>query len=127
MVILKRLLIGAALLTLTASLQAADSSFSATAHERHKEMDEYYSGHRGMKKPSIWHQPHMTGDWGGKRTWLIEEGVTITASYVMDVLGNIVGGKAKGMAFAGSFGSDINLKFEQWTPCLLYTSPSPRD
>lgn len=112
-----------AFLCLTSSLLAADYRFSGTADERHDEMVEHYSEMK--KQPGIWERKYMTGDWGGGRSKLARDGVTIGSSYVADILGNPVGGNAHGIAFAGSFGLDINIDFGVFSTLKgleLYTS-----
>ena len=52
---------------------------------------------------------YMTGDWNGRRTTLFEEGITFASSYVNDILGNVSGGEARGVAEAGSFGIVMNV------------------
>lgn len=95
------------------SLHGADSKFSGTAAERHEEMVDYYT----PKSPdtSWWDRDYLTGDWKGGRSKLARDGVTIGMSYVADILGNPIGGKAKGVAFAGSFGLDINIDIGKYT------------
>ena len=46
----------------------------------------------------------MTGDWGGARTQLENDGVTILGHYVAEIAGNPVGGLEQGGAYAHEFG-----------------------
>ena len=57
----------------------------------------------------------MTGDWNGRRITLLEEGITFSSSYVNDILGCVSGGKARGIAEAGSFGIFMNVDFGKFS------------
>lgn len=106
-----------------ASLQAGNDQFSGTAQERHQEMVEHYGTQK--KELSWWDRKYLSGDWGGGRQKLARDGVTISSSYVADILGNPVGGNARGIAFAGSLGLDLNIdfgKFSNLKGLELYTS-----
>lgn len=92
---------------------AGDHRFSGTAPERHKEMTEYYTPPR--EELSWWDNLYMTGDWWGARVSLVEDGVTFGFVYVTDMVANVYGGKAKGFAYAGSFGFDMNVDFGKFT------------
>ena len=46
-------------------------------------------------------QKYLTGDWGGVRNELERAGVTLTATYTTDLLGNPVGGNTQGFRYAG--------------------------
>ncbi|MCB1109719.1 MAG: carbohydrate porin [Chlamydiia bacterium] len=98
---------------MTVYLYGADYNFGGTSDERHKEMVE----HLTPEPPPLswWDRPYLTGDWNGGRSKLARDGVTIGMSYVADILGNPIGGRAKGVAFAGSFGLDINVDIGKYT------------
>lgn len=90
-----------------------DHQFSGTAPERHQEMAEHYTSPR--EELSWWDNPYMTGDWWGARAKMARNGVTLGLTYVTDLAANIRGGKAKGFAYAGSFGFDMNVDFGKFT------------
>ena len=46
---------------------------------------------------------HMTGDWGGLRTKLVDRGVHLQAGYIGEVIGNISGGLRTGAIYEGLF------------------------
>ena len=94
-------------------LHAGDANFSGTAPERHQEMTETLQPE--VTELSWWDRPYLTGDWNGGRSKLARDGVTVGMSYVADILGNPIGGKSKGGAFAGSFGLDINIDIGKYT------------
>ncbi|MCB1106803.1 MAG: carbohydrate porin [Chlamydiia bacterium] len=105
------------------SLYSADYWFSGTAAERHRKMVETLT----PQSPELpwWDRSYLTGNWNGGRSKLANDGVTIGTSYVSDILGNPIGGKARGFAFAGSFGLDINIDIGKHTALkglYLYTS-----
>jgi len=53
---------------------------------------------------------HMTGDWGGWRTRLVENGVHFRAGYTAEYLANVSGGVKRGGVYAGLFemGLDVD-------------------
>lgn len=110
-------------LCLSSTLLAADYRFAGTSSERHKEMTKHF--HKLEKQLPIWDRKYLTGDWGGGRKKLARDGVTIGSTYVADILGNPIGGEARGIAFAGSFGLDMNIDFSKFSSLKgfeLYTS-----
>jgi porin len=58
----------------------------------------------------------MTGDWGGLRTQLQNDGIDIVGHYVGEAAGNPVGGVEQGGAYADEFGlgADISSKLFGW-------------
>ncbi len=57
---------------------------------------------------------YMTGNWGGWRDRLADEGVTFSSSYVMDVLADPVGGRKTGQTvYNHSWGMDMNVDLEK--------------
>lgn len=73
----------------------------------------YEGGRRKFKNdtPSPWFgykhgSPYATGNWWGYRDQLEESGVTVTSSYVFDVLGNTTGGKVQATRYDHSWGFD---------------------
>jgi porin len=58
-----------------------------------------------------WDSPYMTKDWKGARNSMAKTGITVDMAYVADLLGNPIGGAAKGFAYAGSFGASLNIDF----------------
>ena len=58
-------------------------------------------------------QAHLFGDWGGTRTWLEERGVTPTVTYVIDALGNPIGGVRHGFKGASNVGLDLQFDLEK--------------
>ena len=49
-----------------------------------------------QEPPGFWHRDTLTGDWGGLRTALADQGVTISASYTAEVFANVQGGMKRG-------------------------------
>src|SRR5262245_52341686 len=54
-------------------------------------------------EPSEVVQPNLTGDWGGLRSYLERNGVTITLNYTNDFLANVRGGIGRGAVGIGIF------------------------
>ena len=92
---------------------AGDHSFGGTSGERNQDMEVYFTEEK--LEMSWWDSPYLTGDWWGGRSKLARDGVTAGISYVTDMVANIYGGKAKGFAYAGSFGLDINIDIGRYT------------
>jgi len=90
----------------------ADYKFAGTAAQRHREMAKHFETPSSL---SWWNRPYLSGDWGGGRSNLARDGVTIGMSFVTDMLGNPVGGEAKGFAYTGSFGLDMNVDIGKLT------------
>lgn len=61
----------------------------------------------------LWARDSLTGDWGGWRTRLADAGVSIGASEVAEVLGNVSGGRKNGTVFAGRAEVDIDLDLDK--------------
>lgn len=64
---------------------------------------------RELFGPSPWNR--TTGIWGSANKKLSDYGIGIASSFVTDMLGNPVGGKARGFAYAGSLGLSVNIDF----------------
>jgi porin len=64
----------------------------------------------------------MTGDWGGLRTQLKNQGIDLTAHYVAEVAGNPVGGLEQGGAYTHEFGigADISSQLLGWAGGTLH-------
>src|SRR6516162_7284348 len=57
-------------------------------------------------------QPYMTGDWGGVRTKLEDEGISLRAHYISETAGNPTGGLQQATQYAQQidFGADLDLE-----------------
>lgn len=93
------------------SLYSGDQKYSPTAPQRHRQMAQDL-----IEKPLKEKRQFLTGDWNTARTYLAEKGITFTGVYVTDTVGNPVGGKARGFAYAGSFGLDVLVDLDKTTP-----------
>jgi porin len=56
---------------------------------------------------------HLLGDWYGVRTWLEDQGIVPTLTFVTDSLGNPSGGKDQGFTTANNLGLDLNFDLEK--------------
>jgi porin len=59
---------------------------------------------------SFWDQDYMSGEWGGLRKKLEDDGFKITPTWIGDFFGNPTGGAAQGIEENGSF--DVALDFD---------------
>lgn len=102
------------------NIYAAGQGFSPHAHKRHKAAKQTL-----VREPDNQQRRYLTGDWDHARSLLADKGITITGVYVTDVVGNPIGGKARGISYAGSFGLDLMIDLDQSTPMKgwsFYTS-----
>jgi porin len=58
-------------------------------------------------------QDYLTGNWGGYREKLKDKGIDIFGFYYATVLGNPIGGRSKGVSYAGLLDLFINLDLEK--------------
>ena len=56
---------------------------------------------------------HLLGDWYDTRTWLEDQGIVPTLTFVTDSLGNPSGGKDQGFTTANNLGLDLNFDLEK--------------
>src|SRR5262249_23565395 len=89
-------------------------------------------GHRSERAPAT-PPTTLTGDWGGLRSYLDRNGVTITLNYTNDFLANVRGGIGPGAVGIGIFQPQLDLDLQKligWdggkfhTPGLITHSPS---
>ncbi|MDX1950810.1 MAG: carbohydrate porin [Verrucomicrobiota bacterium] len=65
---------------------------------------------------------HLTGDWNGMRTRLVEQGIHLSAGYTGEVISNLEGGMRRGAIYEGIFELGVELDFEKlgfWDGALL--------
>ncbi|MBI5274131.1 MAG: carbohydrate porin [Chlamydiales bacterium] len=113
----------------TTAAFSADSNYSSTSYDRYLDAQDYYDESQNKMNQGFWERKYFTGDWGGARESLVDSGVTITSSFVSDVLGNPIGGKTQGFEQASSWGADLTLDMDRIASIkgmLLYTSISWR-
>src|SRR5690349_3666229 len=63
--------------------------------------------------PDFWHQDTLTGEWGGLRTELANQGITISATYTAEVWDNAQGGLKRGAAYDGLFLPQIDADLDK--------------
>lgn len=91
--------------------------------ELHRNLRHYFS--QRSDNPENWVQNRsMIGNSSVARADLADLGVTFNSSFVTNMLGNPVGGQARGFAYAGSYGFSLNINFNQtgWTGLNLFSS-----
>lgn len=97
-------------LLLISSLCASDGRVSQNARNRHETMQQYFQQEKEKRNPNnFWDRKYMLGDLGTARQEMAAAGVTIDSSFVTDMQGNPVGGKARGFGYVGSYGLSMNV------------------
>ena len=109
-------------LSLSLLLSAADHRISQTSRKRHKEKRELHQAE--LEPMSWWNGQTMTGDWDGRLRRLGQMGITLDSTFATDIVGNPVGGKTRGFAYAGSYGLSLNINFDRtgWKDLDLFSS-----
>lgn len=109
-------------LTICLTLIAADHGVSQTSRTRHQKKREFYQTE--YEPVSWWGGKTMTGDWDGRLKRLGRMGVTFDSSYTTNIVGNPVGGKKRGFAYAGSYGVSVNINFDNtgWKDFDIFSS-----
>lgn len=67
----------------------------------------------GNEPPDFWHRDTLTGDWGGLRTALADQGVTFSATYTGEVFGNVQGGMKRGASYDGLFQPQVDVDLDK--------------
>lgn len=102
---------------------AADPSFGGTSNQRHEQMKKNLHSER---KHKTWcENPYCTGDWGGVRSKLARQGLTIGLGYMSNGIAAIRGGRKRGFAHGGVLSMDLNMDIGKRTPLKglsFYTS-----
>lgn len=66
----------------------------------------------GKAPADFWHRDTLTGDWGGLRTTLADQGIAISASYTAEVWGDVAGGIKRGATLDGAFLPQIDVNLD---------------
>jgi porin len=64
---------------------------------------------------SIWHQQYLTGDWGGLRDTLLNNGVAISPVWIGELFGNTGGGIRRGDISDGLFNVALDVDLDRMT------------
>jgi porin len=67
----------------------------------------------GQARADWWNQSTMTGDWGGLRTRLADDGLTIKGQYTGEAAGNPTGGKGQGVRYAQEVMLGVDADFQK--------------
>jgi porin len=62
---------------------------------------------------SIWTSPTFTGDWGGLRTRLADEGITFNVQYAAEGWSNVTGGESTGTVYTGLMSLQGNVDLQK--------------
>lgn len=65
------------------------------------------------KSTSIWDQQELTGDWGGERTALREQGINFTFNNIGDFLTDVTGSQTHHAAYFGRFRGNLDIDFKK--------------
>jgi porin len=63
--------------------------------------------------PGFWDRATLTGDWGGLRTTLSNDGVTFTIKYTSDLQANVAGGIRRGAVYDGLFQPEVDIDLDK--------------
>lgn len=77
------------------------------------------------KPAGIWERDTLTGDWGGTRTTLVDAGVTLGATEISEVLGNVSGGNRRGFDYMGRTEAVVDLDLDKilgWHSALIHVN-----
>ncbi len=99
----------------------ADHRIPRGEKEKHKQIREYFT----QREPTAWwNSPALLGNQSRTKARLAENGITSLSTFVTDMVGNPVGGKARGFAYAGSYGLSVNIDFTPagWKNFELFSS-----
>ena len=70
---------------------------------------------QGTSQPAWFDQREMTGNWGGLRTTLKDEGILIRGHYVGEMAGNPQGGRSQGFRYAHEIAIGADIDFDKLT------------
>jgi len=63
--------------------------------------------------PSLWDQQYLFGDWGGKRTWLADEGVRFDFNNIGDFQADVSGSQTHHATYFGRFRASADANFQK--------------
>jgi porin len=63
--------------------------------------------------PGFWQRDTLTGDWGGLRTTLQQQGIAFTATYTGEVFANVQGGIKRGATYDGQFLPQLDIDLDK--------------
>src|SRR5579864_3856702 len=73
----------------------------------------------------LWQRQYLTGDWGGERTRLADQGIVLTLQQQSEPWGNAFGGLRRGVAYDGLFTASVAVDLEKavgWRGASLFAS-----
>jgi porin len=69
---------------------------------------------------SIWKQDQLTGDWGGFRDQMLNDGVAISPVWIGEVFGNPSGGASRGLISDGLFNVALDLNLDRMSDSPVF-------
>lgn len=94
-------------------LNGSEAQVSESSRARHVEKRQYLQTQEDFHQ-SWWDRRYFFGDPKGRLARLARKGITLDSTYVTNIVANPVGGKAKGFAYAGSYGLSMDIDFTQY-------------
>lgn len=73
----------------------------------------------------FWQRQYLTGDWGGERTRLADQGIVLTLQQQSELWGNAFGGLRRGVAYDGLLTASVAVDLEKavgWRGASLFAS-----
>lgn len=108
-----RLALACALLFALGHAAAADEDDNPALRTSNPALQSEQAGKQQGAPPDFWHRNTLTGDWGGLRGQLAQEGVTVTLTYTGDLLSNVLGGIKRGTTYGGMVEPQVDLDLEK--------------
>ncbi len=63
--------------------------------------------------PGFWQRDTLTGDWGGLRTTLQQQGIALSGTYTGEVFANVQGGIKRGATYDGLFQPQLDIDLDK--------------
>lgn len=128
---MKKTLLASLVLSAAAPLLSAQDleSDNTAGHSRFWNYYEPTPSHP-IGSPGWWEGETLTGDWGGYRNMLDDNGVEIFANYTNNIAGNPVGGIGQGFTYCDNFSFGVTLDMDKligWQGMMLTVSGLNRD
>ncbi len=101
---------------------AADHRMGQSDRQLHEEAQAYFN--QKNDNPEAWREERTLFGETHLQAKLANLGVTTAASFVTDMMGNPIGGRARGFAYAGSYGLSVNLDLTKagWKDFDIFSS-----
>ena len=95
------------------AMQAAAAQVSAADVDNGPERTESPAEVASEKSAGFWERDTLTGDWGGLRGKMAEQGLTLGATDINEFLSSVTGGQRRGADYMGRTEADIDIDLEK--------------